>query len=128
MPRSRAELERIRAANRARIGLGAAFPDLSGALSGVVRQATVRTAFPSASVTYEPGAASPQTAEGSAIGAWLVDHVVRPEVEVMTPVGVVSFPVYQDKADYSPIARAAGAALTVAGVFTFGWLVARAFS
>jgi hypothetical protein len=122
-------MDRIRAANRAALGLAGGsglgqIPSV-GALGGVVNSVAVSTAFPEVEIEYRTGDAEP-SAEGSGWGQWLTAHVLRPRVTVGTIGGKVDLDPWRDVPDYSGLARVVAVGVGVATAAGIAFVVARA--
>lgn len=143
--RTLAELEELRARNRAALGMAgysgmgaaATVPGLPGPApsaigpyigqivnaipGGITPGVRVGSAFPPVDYTWDPSNPSqPATGEGSPLAEWFTRHVVRPFVEV----GPVRYAPGDGYADYSGLAAVL---LGIAGALglTVAWLVAR---
>lgn len=131
MPRSPAELNRIREVHRRALGLSGV-PDVGGFLGNALAGASVRmtTAFPATDETLtlgSQGETTSQQSSGSAAGGWFVRHVLRPKEEIA--VGGTTFTIdrYRDEKDYSTLFRVGAWALGIGGTLFGAWTLARAF-
>jgi hypothetical protein len=122
--RSRAELDQIRVANRAKLGLAGLGQIPS--LGGVVRSVRLATSFPEVEYEFLPGATEPAAAEGSGVAAWLTAHVTRPRAIVGTIGGDVELDPWRDDADYSWIARVLAVLGSLALAGGTAWVLSRA--
>lgn len=131
---SRAELDAIRASNRARLGLAGYTPrglgiDTSAAsvLFGNT-SARVQTSFPETDFTWAPGVTAPvQVDAGTPWGEWLLAHVVRPRVQVSMGDQVIELDPYRERKDYSGFAKFFALLAGAGTAFSLAWLLVRAF-
>lgn len=123
---TRAELDEIRAANRARLGLAGMAGSVPGGLGAdllaLAPPVRLTTEFPPLDVTYVPGQAQAPSSSGPGWGDWLTRHVVRPVLYV----GPARIAPYERDADYSTAAKVLAALGLGLGVGLAGFTVARA--
>lgn len=131
---SHAELEAIRARNRSALGLaglaeapparGVSFPSIVGPIARQIQYVTVRSQI-APDVTLEQGAGGWFEAKPGppSFGARFLASVVKPEIEVGTPLGPIRVAPYGVPERRYDLVVIAGGALALGGALA--WLVSR---